>query len=66
MDAKKLSEMLLKTLPHHIPVLIQGQPGCGKTAIVTEVTRSLSADMIYLSAALCDPTDAMGMPFVIS
>lgn len=65
MNSIELINLLKKIIPAHLPVLIEGQPGSGKTAIVSQAAVETGAEMVYISAALCDPTDAMGLPSIV-
>lgn len=64
MRPKHLEELLKKTIPSHLPVLIKGAPGIGKTDIVKSACRDLDAELIISHPVVCDPVDFKGMPFV--
>ena len=65
MTSTELSYLLAATIPDNEPVLIIGQPGCGKSAIVEQTATELGCDYISIAASLCDPTDAMGLPAIV-
>lgn len=51
------------------PILLLGRPGCGKTAVCTEVNRRLGipsdvTDKLIFRPSLRDPTDLLGLPAV--
>jgi len=63
MRVNTLTSFLTSTVNAHLPVLITGAPGIGKTDIVTEVARLTSADLLISHPVTADPTDAKGIPF---
>jgi midasin (ATPase involved in ribosome maturation) len=63
MKASALKRLLLKAVPEHLPVLLVGQPGIGKTDIVTAAAAELGADLIVEHPVVSDPTDYKGLPF---
>lgn len=57
--AKKLITMGLRT---NRPILLVGQPGCGKTDLCRQISEELIMDFIVDVATIADPTDARGLP----
>ena len=62
MNIKNAKELLMKTIPAGLPILIKGAPGVGKTDVVTQVAKKLKYDLITVIPAIADPTDAKGFP----
>lgn len=62
MNVKQAKELLVKTIPAGLPILIKGAPGVGKTDVVTQVAKKLKYDLITVIPAIADPTDAKGFP----
>lgn len=48
---------------HHIPVMIWGPPGVGKSQIVAEVARGHSVPLIDIRLSQMEPSDLRGIPF---
>lgn len=59
----ELSSFLAKTISAHLPVLITGAPGIGKSDIVAQAAEAAEADLILSHPAVADPTDAKGLPW---
>jgi hypothetical protein len=64
MNAVQLRELLKKTIPAGLPVLIKGAPGVGKSDIVAQVAAELKYNLIISHPVVSDPTDFKGMPHV--
>jgi hypothetical protein len=64
LSPSNLKEYLAKAIPARRPVLITGQPGIGKSDIVTEACLLANTDLLISHPALADPTDAKGMPWI--
>lgn len=62
MTPSQLTELLLKAIPAHHPVLITGMPGCGKSEISNAVINQLQCDLILSHPVVSDPTDYKGLP----
>ena len=65
MKPSLLFKTLAATIPAKLPILLKGQPGIGKTAIVEQATEEAGFDLILSHPVVDDPTDYKGMPFVI-
>jgi len=65
MTPTELKQMLRRTIPAHLPVMIKGGTGMGKTDMIESVTEELDADMITSFAVTSDPTDPKGMPALV-
>lgn len=59
----QLSDLLAKTIPAGMPVLITGAPGIGKSDVVAQATQEAGADIIISHPVVNDPTDAKGFPW---
>jgi len=66
MKASQLSKLLSYCITAHLPVLITGAPGIGKSDIVAKAALDANADVILSHPAVADPTDAKGLPWVDS
>lgn len=51
--------------PEHMPVLIKGAPGIGKTDIVKQGSDTANCDLIVSHPVTADPTDAKGLPWKV-
>jgi len=60
---KQLAELLTKTIPARMPLLITGPPGGGKSDIIDQSRLAVGADLILSHPAISDPTDAKGLPW---
>lgn len=59
----QLADLLSKTIPAGLPVLVTGPPGCGKSNIVEQAAAAAGADVILSHPVVSDPTDAKGLPW---
>jgi len=66
MKPSQLTSLLLKTIPAKYPVLVTGQPGCGKTDTISAACRQLNVELIMEHPVVSDPTDAKGLPWVVN
>jgi hypothetical protein len=66
MKPSAIRQLLLQLAPAREPVLLVGQPGVGKSDIVTQVAATLDFDLIVTHPVVEDPTDYKGMPAVVS
>lgn len=64
MRPTELTDLLARTIPAGVPVLITGAPGVGKSQLVEQATKAAGADLIISHPAVSDPTDAKGLPWV--
>lgn len=64
MKPSQLKELLGKTIPAGLPVLVTGAPGIGKSDIVHQAAEDADADIIISHPAVADPTDAKGLPWI--
>jgi hypothetical protein len=60
----QMSNLLGKTIPLGLPVMIKGPPGIGKSDICDQAAMSAEADFMVMHPVVSDPTDAKGMPWV--
>lgn len=65
MRPNELINLLAKTIPGGLPVLIKGAPGTGKSDIVTQAANAAGADLVLMHPVVCDPTDFKGLPAVV-
>lgn len=56
---------LVKSFPKHIPVLIAGQPGIGKSDLFQQVAKELGARYMRFTMATMDAVDVKGCPFPV-
>lgn len=61
MKQSDLREVLGKCFQNSHPIMIEGAPGIGKTAIVGQAADDVNADLIVSHPVVCDPTDAGGI-----
>lgn len=59
----QLGELLARTLPARLPVLITGAPGIGKSDIVAQAAKAAGSELILSHPAVSDPTDVKGLPW---
>lgn len=59
----QVRDLLMVTIPAHLPVLIVGGPGVGKTSIVRQVAGMLDADLLLSTPSTEDPTEPKGFPW---
>ena len=62
MKPSKLKEVMIKTILAREPILIVGEPGIGKTDMVTQVAKEINHNLITLYPAISEPFDMRGMP----
>ena len=60
-DAKEHIKLVIK---EHLPVMLWGPPGIGKSSIIKEITQELGWQIIDLRLALLNPVDLRGLPIV--
>lgn len=60
----QLQDILVKTIPARLPVMISGAPGIGKTDIVHAAAAASNAQCIVMHPVVSDPTDFKGMPWI--
>jgi hypothetical protein len=61
----ELMQLLMRTIPAKLPVLVTGKPGQGKTDIVTQAAEECEADLIVAHPVVDDPVDYKGMPAIV-
>src|SRR5689334_1582617 len=59
---KHLGELLKKTIPAHLPVLVASSPGLGKSSIFKQVAQACGFEFRAMHPATLDPVDFSGMP----
>lgn len=59
---KQLFEMLKKTIPAHLPVLVASSPGIGKSSIFKQAADEVGFEFRAMHPATLDPVDFSGMP----
>jgi hypothetical protein len=64
MKPSQLLVLLVEMIKQHLPVLIIGGPGIGKTSIVKQACVQVESDLVIDHPALNDPTDAKGFPWM--
>lgn len=63
MKPSHLEGFLVFAISNHLPVLIKGKPGIGKSDIVEQASRLAGARLIISHPVVSDPTDYKGLPF---
>jgi len=63
MKPSHIKEMLKRTIPEGITIMLTGPPGCGKTSVVQQAAKDCGYDVVVTYAALKDVTDAGGIPW---
>jgi dynein-related subfamily AAA family protein len=63
MRPSELRVFLSSAIANHLPVLITGSPGIGKSDIVASAAKEAGADLIVSHPVVSDPTDAKGLPW---
>jgi hypothetical protein len=63
MTATKLKIALESLIDSKIPCFIWGEPGVGKSSLVSQIAKQKNMDFIDLRLSLLDPTDLRGIPF---
>jgi ATPase family protein associated with various cellular activities (AAA) len=58
-------DLLRRTVPARLPVLLAGAPGVGKTAIVTQLAQELGYEIVVSHPVTSDPTDYRGLPWMV-
>lgn len=61
---KQLTELLTRFIPSHMPVMITGAKGIGKTEITHQASDLCKSDMLLSHPQVSDPTDAKGYPWI--
>jgi len=65
MKPSQVSQVLLVLFRAGKPVLLTGQPGIGKTDLVTQASEAGQFDLIVSHPVVSDPTEYKGMPWVL-
>ena len=64
MTPKQLSQLLARTIPTKMPVLIKGAPGVGKTDIVRQACAEANVELIISHPVVDEPIDYKGLPSI--
>lgn len=64
MIISQIEQLLLRTIPKSIPVLLTGSPGVGKSQVIEGVAKKLDMECLVINPALMDPTDIGGIPML--
>jgi hypothetical protein len=64
--ASELLQLLASCIPARHNVLVEGEPGVGKSALLLEATRLAGANLIMSNPAVEEPIDTRGFPAVIN
>ena len=59
-------DYLVGAIGQHLAVLLQGEPGTGKTEVVVQAAETAGADLIISHPVVSDPTDYKGQPWVVN
>lgn len=63
MKPSQLEKFLAFTIINGLPVLVTGEPGIGKSDIISKAARLANANLIISHPVVSDPTDYKGLPF---
>jgi hypothetical protein len=63
MKTLQVSTALSFCIKNKFPVLLVGEPGCGKTDLTTDAAKLEEQDLIVAHPVVSDPTDFKGLPF---
>lgn len=64
MTPSRTGDVMSRLIATRWPAFVWGPPGIGKSAVVLDVASKLGRRVIDIRAALLDPTDIRGIPFV--
>lgn len=64
MNTQQLLDLLKRTIPASLPVLIESAPGIGKTAVGKQASDQLGRRWATIHASTIDPVDSSGLPLV--
>lgn len=59
-----LAKWMQKAIDSHLPTLIAGAPGVGKSNIIEDAAKDYGADCMVMHPVVSDPTDFKGLPWV--
>jgi len=65
MNPAAAQDILRRTVPAGLPVLLVGAPGVGKTAIVQALAEELDYRLVVSHPVTADPTDFRGLPWMV-
>jgi hypothetical protein len=65
MQPKQLKKLLAKAIRNNLKVLVKGEPGIGKSDIITKAAQTAEADLVIMHPVVSDPTDFKGMPAIV-
>lgn len=65
MQPKQLEKLLAKAIRNNLKVLVKGEPGIGKSDIITKAAKTAEADLVIMHPVVSDPTDYKGMPAIV-
>lgn len=63
MRPKELEKAIAFAIENKFPVLVEGSPGVGKSAIIEQCCARAGADLVITHPVVSDPTDYKGLPF---
>jgi len=63
MNAKELKHVLEGLIESKIPTFLWGNPGVGKSSVVSQIANEHDMEFVDLRLSLLDPTDLRGIPF---
>ena len=65
MNPSQLTKLLAHSFRHRRKVLVKGEPGIGKSDIITQAVERAEADLVMMHPSVSDPTDFKGMPALV-
>lgn len=66
MKPSSLIPLIVSALKNGWALLLQGQPGAGKSDIIESAAKSLGYDLLVCHPVVDDPTDAKGLPGIVN
>lgn len=64
MQPKQLKKLLATSIRNNLKLLVKGEPGIGKSDIITKASETAEADLVIMHPVVSDPTDFKGMPAI--
>jgi len=63
-NTKKAVNFIIQAMKAKLPVMIEGDPGIGKSAIVYAIADQFKLELIDIRLSQCDPVDLNGFPSI--
>lgn len=65
MTPNEITSHIQKLMSHREPVLLVGEPGLGKTDVITQACKEINHDLIIFHPVVDDPTNYKGLPALV-